>query len=77
MSDLSAARAQLEQAIDRLEAALARDRDPADLAEALAEAQAETRRLREAVNAVDGRLDAAIGRLRAVLDADAHAGGGR
>lgn len=68
MSDLATARAQLEQAIDRLEAALARSGNPADLARALAEARAETERLREAANTVDGRLDAAIGRLKAALN---------
>lgn len=71
MSDLAAARTQLEQAISRLESALAKSGNPSELARALAEARAETKRLREAVNSVDGRLDAAIGRLRAALDADA------
>lgn len=72
MSDLSAARAELEQAIDRLETALGRTGNPADLARALAEARAETQRLREAANAVDGRLDAAIGRLKAALETGAE-----
>lgn len=67
MSDLATARAQLEQAIDRLEAALSKTGSPADLARALAEARAETERLRQAANAVDGRLDAAIGRLKTAL----------
>lgn len=72
MSDLAQARAELEQAIDRLEAALGKSGNPAELARALAEARAETRRLREAANAVDGRLDAAIGRLKAALEMGAE-----
>lgn len=72
MSDLATAREQLEQAIGRLETALARRGSPAELAAALAEAQAESKRLREAANTVSGRLDAAIGRLQAALDSGAE-----
>lgn len=71
MSDLARARDQLEQAIARLEKALASRAGKPDLEKALAEAQAETRRLREAADVVTGRLDAAIGRLKSTLDADA------
>jgi ElaB/YqjD/DUF883 family membrane-anchored ribosome-binding protein len=70
MSDLADARDELEKAIDRLEAVLARRGDGAELQRALEEAQAETKRLRAAADTVRGRLDAAIGRLRATLDND-------
>jgi chromosome segregation ATPase len=68
MSELSNAREELEHAIDRIEAALARRGDDAELQRALQEAQKETRRLRTAADSVSGRLDQAIGRLRATLD---------
>jgi cell division septum initiation protein DivIVA len=71
MSELSNAREELEQAIDRIEAALARRGDDAELQRALQEAQEEARRLRIAADSVSGRLDQAIGRLRATLDGDA------
>ncbi len=70
MSDLADARDELEKAIDRLEAVLARRCDGAELQRALEDAQAETKRLRAAADTVRGRLDAAIGRLRATLDND-------
>ncbi len=70
MSDLAEARDELEKAIDRLEAVLARRGDGAELQRALEDAQAETKRLRAAADTVRGRLDAAIGRLRATLDND-------
>jgi len=70
MSDLADARDELEKAIDRLEAVLARRGDGAELQRALEDAQAETKRLRAAADTVRGRLDAAIGRLRATLDND-------
>jgi hypothetical protein len=68
MSDLVNARDELEKAIERLESVLARRGDGAELQRALEDAQAETRRLRAAADTVRGRLDAAIGRLRATLD---------
>lgn len=73
MEDLVKAREQLEKAIDRLEAALAarEGKSGADLEAALAGAQAEALRLREAADNVGTRLDAAIGRLQSVLDGEA------
>jgi hypothetical protein len=67
MSELSNAREELEHAIDRMEAALARRGDGPELQRALEEAQQEARRLRAAADTVSGRLDQAIGRLRATL----------
>jgi chromosome segregation ATPase len=72
MNDLSSARDELEKAIGRLEQALARRGDSAELQRALEQAQEETRRLRAAANTVSGRLDAAIGRLRTTLDSGAR-----
>lgn len=71
MNELAQARAQLELAIERLETALATRAGAPDLEKALAEARAETGRLREAAEVVTGRLDAAIGRLKSTLEADA------
>lgn len=71
MNDLSGARDELEKAIERLEQALARRGDSAELQRALEQAQEETRRLRAAADTVSGRLDAAIGRLRSTLDSGA------
>jgi hypothetical protein len=68
MSDLATAREELELAITRLEAALSTRGDAAVMEKALAEARAETERLRAAANTVSGRLDAAIGRLQMALE---------
>jgi cell division septum initiation protein DivIVA len=68
MSELATAREQLEQAISRLEQALATRGDDAALERALADARAETKNLREIADTVSGRLDAAIGRLKATLE---------
>jgi cell division septum initiation protein DivIVA len=68
MSELATAREQLEQAIARLETALATRGDSADLERALAEARAETQNLRRVADTVSGRLDAAIGRLKTTLE---------
>lgn len=81
MSDEDAAIEKLERAVTRLEAALARLSDAANGA-APRELAAENRRLNDALdsaakrrkdledrlNDVSGRLDGAIGALRAVLD---------
>jgi len=71
MSELATAREQLEQAIARLETALATRADSAELERALAEARAETRNLRRVADTVSGRLDAAIGRLKTTLETGA------
>jgi cell division septum initiation protein DivIVA len=67
MSELATAREQLEQAISRLEQALATRGDDAALERALADARAETKNLRQVAETVSGRLDAAIGRLKSAL----------
>jgi cell division septum initiation protein DivIVA len=67
MTELAVARTQLEQAIARLEQALQARGDTASVERALVEAQAESRRLREAADSVNHRLDAAIGRLQSML----------
>lgn len=71
MSELATAREQLEQAISRLEQALATRGDDAALERALADARAETKNLRQVADTVSGRLDAAIGRLKSTLETGA------
>jgi cell division septum initiation protein DivIVA len=71
MSELATAREQLEQAISRLEQALATRGDDAALERALADARAETKNLRQVAETVSGRLDAAIGRLKSALETGA------
>ena len=71
MSELATAREQLEQAISRLEKALATRGDDAALERALADARAETKNLRQVADTVSGRLDAAIGRLKSTLETGA------
>lgn len=71
MSELETAREQLEQAISRLEQALATRGDDAALERALADARAETKNLRQVADTVSGRLDAAIGRLKSTLETGA------
>ncbi|MDX1484052.1 MAG: hypothetical protein R3229_06190 [Alphaproteobacteria bacterium] len=77
MTDLRSARAQLEQAITRLEAALSAQTAASEDAAAdkvLEEARAEYRNLREAADNVSDRIDAIIVRLRATLGEDAESG---
>lgn len=68
MTDLAAAREQLEKAITRLEAALAdRPSGDASVDEALSKARAEYRNLRKAADTVSQRIDGVLERLRATL----------
>lgn len=73
MNDLETARKRLEEAVVRLEAAVDA-RAKADggenkrLAKALENAQAECAELHEVNQTVSARLDAAIGRLKTVLE---------
>lgn len=79
MSRLQQATQRLADAVTRLERAASSEalhRDDRDLAEQrdrlsaeLAEAQAENARLRETNEAIAGRLDAAIAKLKSVLEA--------
>ena len=70
MSDLTAAREQLEKAIARLETALSKQPrgtgNPA-LDKALQDAHANYQNLREVAESVSGRIDDVIARLRATL----------
>jgi len=78
MSRLNQATERLAQAVTRLEQAVSNEalqRDEAgvrqerdQLSTELAEAQAENARLRETNEAIAGRLDAAIAKLKSVLD---------
>ncbi len=74
MSRLKSAAERLEIAIDRLDAAIA-DGVPAEIGEAepladeLASARADYAALKAATETVDARLDGAIQRLRALLEA--------
>jgi len=72
MARLEDAQKRLERALDRLEAATVHKRDaggaPADLSEALDEAGRRQAALESRQREIGKRLDAAIGRLRAVLN---------
>ncbi|MCW2236525.1 hypothetical protein [Azospirillum canadense] len=73
MDSLKDALARLSKAVDRLEhAAAAREervvRHEQDMAEALREARTEQARAQETADSVSKRLEAAIGRLEAVLE---------
>ena len=68
-SHLRLSRERLERAVERLEAVLeAGPTAQADAARALAEAEAENAGLKRINQTVSTRLDAAIGRLKAVLE---------
>ncbi len=73
MNDLEAAKMRLEKAVARLETAV-KARAKSDggenrrLAKALENSQAECAELHEVNQTVSDRLDAAIGRLKAVLE---------
>ncbi len=70
MSDLTAAREQLENAIARLESALSEQpggTGNAAVDKALQDARAEHQNLRAVAESVSGRIDDVIARLRATL----------
>jgi len=73
MATLDQALKRLETAVDRLERAgeahLAEDADKQELERQLTEMKSENTRLREANDDIAARLDAAIGRLKNVLEA--------
>jgi FtsZ-binding cell division protein ZapB len=73
MATLDQALQRLETAVDRLERAsemhLAQDADKHELERQLAEMKSENERLRDANDDIAARLDAAIGRLKNVLEA--------
>lgn len=66
MSRLKEASARLERAVDRLDEALEAKRGRRDAA--LAKAREDCAAVRAVNETVAGRLDAAIGRLRAILE---------
>lgn len=73
MTDLETAKDRLEKSIARLEAAVKTQAQPAggddeETARALAESQRLCAELKGANQAVTNRLDAAIGRLKTVLE---------
>lgn len=72
MARLEEAQKRLERALDRLDAATTRKRDaggvPADLSRALDDANRRQAALEARQREIGKRLDAAIGRLRAVLN---------
>ena len=73
MSDLTAARDQLEKAIARLETALSEqpgDTGNAAVDKALQDARADYQNLREVAESVSGRIDDVIARLRVTLGED-------
>jgi hypothetical protein len=77
MSDLTAAREQLEKAIARLETALSEQPEGtgnAAVDKALQDARADYQNLRVVAESVSGRIDDIIVRLRATLDGDAGRG---
>ncbi|SDF54500.1 protein of unknown function [Limimonas halophila] len=73
MATLDQALKRLETAVDRLERAsethLAHDTDKDELERQLSAMKSENERLREANDDIAARLDAAIGRLKNVLEA--------
>jgi len=77
MSDLTAAREQLEKAIEHLETALSIQPDGignAAVDKALQDARADYENLRVMADSVSGRIDEVIARLRATLSEDAGRG---